>query len=64
MTGLYHQEPATYGPAANGNIPEAIIIGAKDPGKMVGKVTPGNQGIGKMVARVTNGIKAAGRNKF
>ena len=51
-----------YGPAANGNIPEAIITGVKDPGSNPGKGMHGSPVIGKIIKKVTNGIKEAGRN--
>jgi hypothetical protein len=52
-----------YGSTANGNIPETVITGGKDPGNNPGRAGHGNQDIGKTTTKVTNGIRAAGRGK-
>jgi len=52
------------GRPANGNIWEALIIGAKDPGNIPGKAMPGNRDIGRADIRVINGIRAIGNKQF
>jgi hypothetical protein len=46
----------------NGNIPEAIITGGKDPGSVPERAIHGNQDIGKTIIKVINGTKEAGKN--
>ena len=50
------------GSAVNGNIPEAIITGGKDPGSSPGRATHGNQDTGKTIKMGINGTKGAGRD--
>ena len=60
---LFHQVRITSGSVANGNGEVVIIIGAKVPGNMHGKATPGNQDIGKTVKRGIAGKKAIGNKR-